>query len=126
MPEERFEASPLPDKLYFRVKEVSALADVPPYVLRFWETEFSRIRPKRTASGQRLYRRQDVALILHIRHLLYKKKFTIEGARQYLAASDPETSIQVDRKALADIESGLRDLLRQLDTPAAGSDHHNP
>ena len=123
MPEERIETGHLPDKLYFRVKEVSQLADVPPYVLRFWETEFSRIRPKRTSSGQRLYRRQDVELILRIRHLLYEKKFTIEGARRYLAEGDPKTSVRVERKALADIESGLRDLLRHLDAPSAAGPH---
>jgi DNA-binding transcriptional MerR regulator len=76
----------LPDKLYFKIGEVSRLADVPTYVLRFWETEFSRIKPKRTRSGQRLYRQKDVALIMEIKHLLHKRKFTIEGARRHLKA----------------------------------------
>jgi DNA-binding transcriptional MerR regulator len=74
----------LPDKLYFRVGEVGAIVGVPAYVLRFWETEFKRIKPKRTHSGQRLYRKKDVELILKIRHLLYDKKFTIQGAKQSL------------------------------------------
>ena len=74
----------IPDKLYFKIGEVSRILDVPPYVLRFWETEFNQIRPKRTDSGQRLYRRQDVLLVLRIKHLLYHRKFTIDGARQYL------------------------------------------
>jgi len=72
----------LPDKLYFRVGEVSRLAGVEPYVLRFWESEFPQIRPKRTPSGQRMYRKKDVETILAIRHLLYDLKFTIPGARQ--------------------------------------------
>jgi DNA-binding transcriptional MerR regulator len=74
----------LPDKLYFRVGEVGTIVGVPAYVLRFWETEFKRINPKRTPSGQRLYRKKDVELILKIKHLLYEKKFTIQGAKQHL------------------------------------------
>ena len=71
----------LPDKLYFKVGEVSSIVGVPAYVLRFWESEFKKINPKRTSSGQRLYRKKDVELILWIKHLLYEKKFTIEGAK---------------------------------------------
>lgn len=117
MSEESPETRPLPDKLYFRVKEVSQLVGVPPYVLRFWETEFSQIRPKRTASGQRLYRQRDVERLLRIRHLLHEKKFTIEGARRHLAAGDTPARLEVDPKALAEIEAGLRDLLRRLQSP---------
>ena len=74
----------IPDKLYFRVGDVSRIAGVPAHVLRFWESEFSQIRPKRTSSGQRLYRKKDVETILEIKDLLYRKKFTIPGARQHL------------------------------------------
>jgi len=74
----------LPDKLYFKVGEVSSIVGVPAYVLRFWESEFKKINPKRTPSGQRLYRKKDVELIIWIKHLLYEKKFTIEGAKQRL------------------------------------------
>ncbi|MCD6184960.1 MAG: MerR family transcriptional regulator [Deltaproteobacteria bacterium] len=84
MPKEIPILKELPNKFYFKVGEVSELADVPASVLRFWETEFKKIKPKRTPSGQRLYRKEDLALILKIKHLLYKKKFTIQGARQYL------------------------------------------
>ena len=73
----------LPDKLYFKVGEVSTIVGVPAYVLRFWESEFNKINPKRTPSGQRLYRKKDVELIIWIKHLLYEKKFTIEGAKLY-------------------------------------------
>jgi DNA-binding transcriptional MerR regulator len=83
----------LPDKLYFRVGEVSKIVGVPAYVLRFWETQFTKIRPKRTPASQRLYRKKDVELVLTIKHLLYDKKFTIEGAKQHLK------SIAVERKA---------------------------
>ena len=84
----------LPDKLYFKIGEVSQLAGVPPYVLRFWETEFRRIKPKRTPSGQRLYRKQDVELVLSIKHLLYVNKFTIQGAKKHLKALRKEPAPQ--------------------------------
>ena len=74
----------IPDKLYFKIGEVSDLLGIPAYVLRFWETEFKRIKPKRTASGQRLYSKSDVELIRTIQHLLYEKRFTISGAKRHL------------------------------------------
>lgn len=74
----------IPDKLYFRIGEVSRLAGVKPYVLRYWETEFPVISPKKSGTGHRLYRRKDVELVLEIKRLLYEKRFTIEGARKAL------------------------------------------
>jgi len=74
----------IPDKFYFKIGEVADLLDLPTHVLRFWETEFRRIKPKRTASGQRLYRKIDVELIVQIKHLLYEKKYTIPGAKKHL------------------------------------------
>src|SRR3954447_26717298 len=76
----------IPDKLYFKIGEVSDLLGVEPYVLRYWETEFSVLSPKKSGTGHRLYRRKDVELLLRIKHLLYEKRFTIEGARQSLHA----------------------------------------
>lgn len=72
----------IPDKLYFRIGEVSRLAGVKPHVLRFWETEFPALNPKKSGSGHRLYRRKDVEVVLEIRKLLYEDRFTIEGARR--------------------------------------------
>jgi DNA-binding transcriptional MerR regulator len=80
----------IPDKLYFRIGEVSKLLAVEPYVVRFWETEFSGLAPKKSDTGQRLFRRKDVELLLQIKHLLYEKKFTIEGARQALVKRPTE------------------------------------
>jgi DNA-binding transcriptional MerR regulator len=74
----------IPDKLYFRIGEVAKLAGIKPYVLRFWESEFSALGPKKSGTGQRLYRRKDVELVLEIKRLLYEKRFTIEGARKIL------------------------------------------
>jgi DNA-binding transcriptional MerR regulator len=76
----------IPDKLYFKIGEVSDLLGVEPYVLRYWETEFAVLSPKKSGTGHRLYRRKDVELLLRIKHLLYEKKFTIQGARQSLQA----------------------------------------
>src|SRR5579864_2098373 len=78
------DAPEIPDKLYFRIGEVAALLGLETYVLRYWETEFPTLAPKKSGTGHRLYRRKDVELLLKIKHLLYEKRFTIEGARQWL------------------------------------------
>jgi DNA-binding transcriptional MerR regulator len=80
-------APEIPNKLYFRIGEVGRLLGVEPYVVRFWESEFPGLSPKKSDTGQRLFRRKDVELLLQIKHLLYEKKFTIEGARQWLIDS---------------------------------------
>lgn len=72
----------IPDKLYFRIGEVARLAGIKPYVLRFWETEFPTLGPRKSGTGHRLYRRKDVELVLEIKRLLYEKRYTIEGARK--------------------------------------------
>lgn len=77
-------APQIPDKMYFRIWEVSRLVGIAPYVLRFWETEFPALSPKRSGREHRLYRRKDVELFLEIKRLLYEKRFTIEGARKSL------------------------------------------
>jgi DNA-binding transcriptional MerR regulator len=74
----------IPDKLFFRIGEVSELIGVEAYVLRYWESEFSALSPKKSSSGQRMFRRKDVELLFRIKHLLYDRKFTIEGARKAL------------------------------------------
>ena len=111
----------IPDKRYFRIGEASDLTGVEPYVLRYWETEFQAIRPSRSRSGQRLYRKQDIESILEIKDLLHRKRFTIAGAKQYLkerrGKSVPETeqrekfTIQELREEIATI----RDLLSDRD-----------
>ena len=82
----------IPDKLYFKIGEVAKMAEVPTHVLRYWESEFSAIRPKRTNSKQRLYRRQDVELILKIKTLLHIQGYTIAGAKKFLGSGqEPKT-----------------------------------
>jgi DNA-binding transcriptional MerR regulator len=74
----------VPDKLYFRIGEVSRICRLPAYVLRFWETEFPQLKPVKSSTGQRMYRRKDVDAVLRIKKLLYEEGFTIAGARQQL------------------------------------------
>lgn len=114
MPETTTDQIHIPDKLYFKIREVSVLAQVPASVLRFWETEFKKIRPKRTPDGQRLYRRHDVELILQIKHLLYEKKFTIPGARQYLNASKKSIHEALPPPTLDEICSELESIREML------------
>jgi len=104
----------LPDKLYFKVGEVSEIVGVPAYVLRFWETQFPRIKPKRTPAGQRHYRKKDVAQILQIKRLLYEEKFTIEGARKFLRSNAPREKEVSSERLMGEIRRELmaiRDLL---------------
>lgn len=105
----------IPDKRYFRIGEVSALTGLESYVLRFWETEFKGINPKRTESGQRLYRRSDVELIYKIKHLLHEKKFTIQGARQYLRDNRKKDRDTGAPPTLDDIRSELLMIRNMLD-----------
>jgi DNA-binding transcriptional MerR regulator len=74
----------LPDRLYFKIGEVAKIVGVKPYVLRYWETEFSMIRPGKTRSRHRLYRRRDVETLLEIKRLLHTERYTIEGAKRHL------------------------------------------
>ena len=77
-------APEIPDKLFFRIGEVSQIVGVEAYVLRYWESEFPGLSPRKSSTGQRMFRRKDVELLLRIKHLLYGQKFTIEGARKAL------------------------------------------
>jgi len=88
-------STPLPDKLYFKIGEVSTLTGVEPYILRYWESEFKLIKPYRTKTNQRLYRKKDVESILKIKKMLYEQKFTIAGAKKRLKESpEPEQKQQ--------------------------------
>lgn len=81
----------LPDKLFFRIGEAAQLVGVEPHVLRYWESEFE-MHPERSTSGQRMYRRKDIARFLHIRRLLHDEGFTIAGARKALLDPTAEPS----------------------------------
>lgn len=104
----------IPDKLFYRIGEVSRIAGVPASVLRFWEGEFPRIKPRRTDSGQRVYRRRDVELILDIKRLLYEEKFTIKGARRHLKSGGGNTAPKAHPDVIKDIKSKLEEIRNLL------------
>jgi DNA-binding transcriptional MerR regulator len=81
-------AESIPRKLFYKIGEVCQLTDTQPYVLRFWESEFPQLAPKKSRSGQRLYRRKDIDLVIEIKRLLYQEGFTIAGARKKLGMGD--------------------------------------
>ncbi|OGW39529.1 MAG: hypothetical protein A2Y97_00650 [Nitrospirae bacterium RBG_13_39_12] len=116
---------PYPDKLFYKIGEVSKIIDVEPYVLRYWETEFSFLKPRKNKSGQRIYIKKDVELLLNIRRLLYQERYTIEGVRKRLGlgAADVETGPEKDLKktinrnparAIEHFKKRLREILSQL------------
>ena len=88
----------IPDKLYFRIGEVAEICKLPTYVLRFWETEFPQLKPGKSGTGQRMYRRRDVENVLRIRKLLYEDGFTISGARQ---------QIRIEAKTMSKVQEPL-------------------
>ena len=111
----------VPDKLYFRIGEVSRLCRLPAYVLRFWETEFPQLKPVKSSTGQRMYRRKDVEAVLRIKKLLYEEGFTIAGARQQLRSETKPEKNQVPlpfpTQSTADlrrIRHGLQEILGML------------
>ncbi len=110
------EATPIPDKAYFRIGEVARILGVKPYVLRYWESEFKAIRPQKSRSQQRLYRRRDVELLLRIKRLLYEERFTIAGARRRLR-EEGATDIESEPEATGQRAAGPKpdqELLNRL------------
>lgn len=91
----------IPEKLYFRIGEVSRLTHTKAYVLRYWETEFPTLRPGKSSTGHRLYRRRDIEMVLEIRRLLYGEGFTIEGARKLLAGHTGSPSKSAQKQLFA-------------------------
>jgi len=82
----------IPDRLYFKIGDVARLCEVETYVLRFWETQFPQLKPNKSGSGQRLYRRRDVELALRIKQLVHTEGYTLAGARQVLEPSHRQTA----------------------------------
>ncbi len=116
-------ATDLPEKLYFKIGEVAKLVGVMPYVLRYWESEFSIVKPGKTTSRHRLYRRRDVEALLEIRRLLHVERYTIEGAKRRLRESGRVQATPVapadTAQVLAAVRAELLDLCRMLE-PEAG------
>jgi DNA-binding transcriptional MerR regulator len=111
----------IPEKLYFRIGEVARLCRLPAYVLRFWETEFPQLKPVKSSTGQRMYRRTDVESVLRIKKLLYEDGFTIAGARQHLRGDSKngkkQTPLPFPARSAAElnhVRQGLREILTLL------------
>jgi DNA-binding transcriptional MerR regulator len=113
-------SKPYPDKLFYKIGEVSRIAGVEPYVLRYWESEFPFLRPRKSKSGQRIYVKKDLDLILRIKKMLYQERFTIEGVRRRLGEAGTPRAPQVTSKplspdrAIKHVKARLRDILKQL------------
>jgi DNA-binding transcriptional MerR regulator len=115
------EIPPIPDKLFFRIGEVSQLVGVEPYVLRYWESEFPGLSPKKSNTGQRMFRRKDVEMLLNIKQLLYDKKFTIEGARKALKTEKADfAAMSHNPKAIESNALGLQEELFPVSNPLPG------
>ena len=107
------------EKLYYRIGEVEAITGVPAYVLRYWQTEFPQLQPKKSGSGQRLYRQREVGLVLRIRDLLYRDRFTIAGAKRAMAREERGGAPAEDLLgALQRLRAGLEGLAAWLAPPA--------
>jgi DNA-binding transcriptional MerR regulator len=117
----------IPDKLYFRIGEVATLCRLPAYVLRFWESEFPQLKPVKSSTGQRMYRRRDVENVLRIKQLLYDQGFTIVGARQQMRsetkAEKGQAAIPFPAQSPAEIQhirQGLKEILHLLSARRTG------
>jgi DNA-binding transcriptional MerR regulator len=106
----------IPDKLYYRIGEVEAITGVPAYVLRYWESEFKLLRPKKNPAGQRLYRKKDLELVLRIKGLLYDERLTLEGAKKRLRNESRASQMDLGLRstAMEDALRRIRDRLRAL------------
>ena len=114
-------------KLYYSISEVSEITGLKQYVLRYWETEFSQLKPNKNQAGNRIYRSHDIDIILDIKSLLYDRKFTIKGAQQHLKQPSDETQLiiptnkivklsnSLDIKTLRDLKHGLDDLITLIE-----------
>jgi len=114
-------------KLYYSISEVSEITGLKQYVLRYWETEFSQLKPNKNKAGNRIYRSHDIDTILGIKSLLYDRKFTIKGAQQYLKKPAEQSnkiigqkrilklSDSLDIQTLKDLKHGLNELIKLIE-----------
>src|SRR5205823_12985476 len=102
----------IPDKLFFKIGEVCRIVDIEPFVLRFWESEFPNLAPEKSKSGQRVYKRKDIEMVLRIKELLYERGYTIAGARKQLART--RVSKEDRARSLSLMQKELRDILTLL------------
>lgn len=104
------------EKYYYSIREVSKIVGVKPHVLRYWEQEFRELHPKRTDGGRRVYTPEDIETILFIKELLYKDKYSIEGAKRRLKyiKRGKKSPDNISHELLNELESGLKELRKIL------------
>lgn len=102
-----------PVQEFFSIGDVCALTDLKPHVLRYWESQFRFLNPAKNRSGNRVYQRREVELIMLVKHLLYTEKYTIDGARQRIEEQRRAGSLKAEARAALDVQM-VRDLERQL------------
>jgi len=105
------------NKMYYSIREAAELTDLQPHVLRYWETEFKDLKPKKNRAGNRVYREQDIELILEIKKLLHDQRFTIEGARQELKSRRSGGKVSREGKrerVIEEVKSGLKEIIEML------------
>jgi len=102
----------IPDKLFFKIREVAKITQVKAHILRYWENEFPQLKPRKSKSGQRIYSRKDIEKLLEIKKLLYVDRFSIEGARRHMAKRfSGRNEDEKIRKTVADIRNSLQEIL---------------
>ncbi|OIP64620.1 MAG: MerR family transcriptional regulator [Nitrospirae bacterium CG_4_9_14_3_um_filter_53_35] len=104
----------IPNKFFFRIGEVSKLTGVEPHVLRYWETEFKSLHPKKNKAGQRVYKKKDVMLILSIKELLYQQKYTIAGAKKRIESEQDLNVLSVSNPGLKDTLHEVKEELKEV------------
>lgn len=107
--------SRFPDKLFYRIGDVSEITGIKPHILRYWEAEFSVLHPRKNDAGQRLYERRDVELVIEIKKLLYEQRYTISGAKKFLARQHKQAPKKpVPAKAPGDMSAALKKCRQEL------------
>ena len=101
-------------KLFYRIQEAAEIAGLKPYVLRYWETQFAELSPKKDGNDQRRYKQEDIEVVLKIKELLYGRKYTIAGARQFLKSSRAASRKSSPKSDLRSIRAELMDLMKRL------------
>lgn len=135
------ETPSIPDRLYFKIGDVAKICDVETYVLRFWESQFPQLKPNKSGTGQRLYRRRDVELALEIKRLVHSEGYTLSGARQALDQvhhrrdAQPKLQIAVDEQvkrrdavtaAIGHARAELREIAGMLAAPVVQTPRRRP
>ena len=113
-PGQNDELPPIPGKRYFTIGEVSALCEVKPHVLRYWEQEFPQLKPVKRRGNRRYYQRRDVLIIRQIRSLLYDEGFTIGGARQRLTGEEAREDVSQSQQIIKQVRVELEEVLKLL------------